>query len=159
MRDLKLDDFFIMKIILLQDIENLGKKHDVKKVADGYARNFLFSKKMAVLATQGNLRDLEEKKKIEAQKAEEELKIFQEQAGQLDGLELEIPAKIQEDGKLFGSITAINVVSKLKERGIEIKKEQVRLKEPIKGLGEYEVIIEFPHNLEARIKAIVVEEK
>ncbi|OGZ33038.1 MAG: 50S ribosomal protein L9 [Candidatus Portnoybacteria bacterium RIFCSPLOWO2_12_FULL_39_9] len=148
-----------MKIILLQDIDNIGKKHDVKKVADGYARNFLFPKKMAVLASSANLKDLEEKKKVAVQKAEEELKIFQDQAGQLDGLELEILAKVQEDGKLFGSIAAANIINKLKERGIEIKKEQIKLKEPIKELGEYEVPVEFPHNLEAKLKVIVVEEK
>lgn len=148
-----------MKIILLQDIDNLGKKDDVKKVADGYARNFLFPKNMAVLATTSNLKDLEEKQKIEAQKAEEELKMFQDRAGQLDGLELEIAVKVKDDGGLFGSITEAKISDKLKEKGIEIRKEQIKLEKPIKEPGEYETVIEFPHNLEARIKIIVVEEK
>ena len=148
-----------MKIILLKDISNLGKKNDVKKVADGYARNFLIPKDMAVLASQSNLKQLEEQKRIEAQKAEEELKMFQDQAGQIDGLELEISSKIQDEGKIFGSITAINIVNKLKEKGFEVKKEQIKLEKPIKEFGEYEVTVEFPHNLEAKIKVIVIEEK
>jgi len=148
-----------MKVLLLEDVKKIGRKNEIKEVSDGYARNFLFPKKMAVLASSANLKDLEEKKKVAVQKAEEELKIFQDQAGQLDGLELEILAKVQEDGKLFGSIAAANIINKLKERGIEIKKEQIKLKEPIKELGEYEVPVEFPHNLEAKLKVIVVEEK
>ncbi|OGZ34921.1 MAG: 50S ribosomal protein L9 [Candidatus Portnoybacteria bacterium RIFCSPLOWO2_01_FULL_43_11] len=148
-----------MKIILLEDINNLGKKHEIKRVADGYARNFLFPKKMAVLANQSNFKKTEEQKKIDAEKAEEELKISQDLAGQLDGLEIEIPAKIKEDGKLFGSVTASQIASELKTRGFEIKKEQIRLNEPIKETGEREVAIEFPHNLEAAIKVIVTEEQ
>src|SRR3989338_7166290 len=148
-----------MKIILLEDINNLGKKHEIKLVADGYARNFLFPKKMAVLANQSNFKKTEEQKKIDAEKAEEELKISQDLAGQLDGLEIEIPAKIKEDGKLFGSVTASQIASELKTRGFEIKKEQIRLNEPIKETGEREVAIEFPHNLEAAIKVIVTEEQ
>jgi large subunit ribosomal protein L9 len=148
-----------MKIILLQDVENLGKKYEVKNVADGYARNFLLPKKMAVLATQANLKQLEKQKEIEAQKAEEELRLFQEQASQLDGLEIEIPVKVGEDGKLFGSITATKIADKLKEKGFEIKKEQIKLEEPIKEIGDYDVTIEFPHNLEAKVRVIAIAEE
>jgi large subunit ribosomal protein L9 len=148
-----------MKVILLKDVEKLGQKGDVKEVADGYARNFLIPNKLAVLATKAELVKLEEQKKIEAQKAEEELVHFQEIASQIDGLELEIPAKVSEDGKLFGAVAASQIAEKLKEKGFEIKKEQIKTGEPIKEIGEYEATVEFPHNLEAKIKIIVVEEK
>ena len=148
-----------MKVILLKDVEKLGKKGEVKNVADGYARNFLIPNKMAVLATKSELIKLEEEKKIETEKAEEELKLYQEIANQIDGLELEIPAKVIEEGKLFGAITTAKIVEVLKEKNFEIKKEQIKLEEPIKEIGEYEAIVEFPHNLETKIKIIVTEEK
>ncbi len=148
-----------MKIILLKDVEKLGKKGEVKNVADGYARNFLIPNKLAVLATKSELVRLEEQEKIETEKAEEELKFYQELASQIDGLEIEIPAKVSEEGNLFGTVTASQIAEKLKEKNFEIKKEQIKLEEPIKEIGEYEAIIEFPHNLETKIKVIIVEEK
>ena len=148
-----------MKIILLKDVEKLGKKGEVKNVADGYARNFLIPNKLAALATKSELAKLEEQKKIETEKAEEELKLYQKIASQIDGLEIEIPVKINEEGNLFGTITASQIAEKLKEKNSEIKKEQIKLEEPIKEIGEYEVIVEFPHNLETKIKVIIVEDK
>jgi len=147
-----------MKVILLEDVEKLGKKGDIKDVADGHARNFLIPNKKAVLATKDEIVKLEEQKEIETQKAEEELAKYQGIATRLDGLELELPAKVSEEEKLFGAITDIQIVEKLKEQGIEIEKSQVKLGEPIKELGEHEVNIELPHNLEAKIKLIVIQE-
>ncbi|MFH1938269.1 MAG: 50S ribosomal protein L9 [Patescibacteria group bacterium] len=148
-----------MKIILLEDVENIGKKDEIKKVADGYARNFLFPNKLAVLATKSELAKLEEREKIKEEKAEEELTIFQKVASELDDFELEIFAKISEEGKLFGSITSSKISEKLKENGFKIEKEWIKLKDPIKEIGEHEVSIELPHNLEVKIKVIIIEEK
>jgi len=86
-------------------------------------------------------------------------RLYQEIANQVDGLELEIPAKVVEEDKLFGTITPSQIAEKLKERNFEIKKEQIKLESPIKEIGEYEATVEFPHNLETKIKIIVVEEK
>lgn len=147
-----------LKIILTKDIDQIGKKGDVKKVAIGYARNFLIPKKMAVLATTSNIKDLEQQKEIEAKQAEEELALYQEVASQLDGLEIEILAKIGEDGKLFGSITAAKIAEKLKKKGFELKKDQIKLAEPIKEIGEYDISAELPHGLEVKIKVIIIEE-
>lgn len=147
-----------MKVILLKDIEKLGRKGEVKKVADGYGRNYLIPNKLAVLATESELTKLEEEKKTEAVRAEEELKTYQEIASQIDGLEIEIPVKVSEEGKLFGAVTDNQIAEKIKEQGFNIGKEQVKLAEPIKELGEYEAIIEFPHNLETKVKLIVIEE-
>jgi len=148
-----------MKVILLQDVEKLGKKGEVKEVANGYARNFLIPNKLVVLATEPELKKLEEQKEIETQKAEEELLYFQGIASQVDGLEIEIAVKVGEEGKLFGAVTASQIAEKLKEKGFGIEKEQVKLEAPIKELGEYEAVVEFPHNLETKIKIIVIEEK
>jgi len=111
-----------MKIILLKDVEKLGKKGEIKEVADGYARNFLIPNKKAILATKNEIIKLEEQKEIKAQQAEQELSKYQQIATQLDGLELEILAKVGEEEKLFGTVTANQIVEKLKEQGIEVQK-------------------------------------
>jgi large subunit ribosomal protein L9 len=148
-----------MKVILLKDIENLGKKYEIKEVSDGYARNYLIPKKLAKVANEKNLRWLEKQKEKEEKKAEEELKKVQEAASAVDGQEVVIPVKVGENGQLFESITTQKIYEKLKELGFEIKKSQILLESPIKELGEFPVKIKFPHNLEAEIKVIVVEEK
>jgi len=149
-----------MRVILLQDVEKLGKKYDVKEVSNGYARNFLFPKGLVKPATEENLKWLETQKEIEAKRAEEELKKIQEFATNIDGQEIIIPVKIgEEEQQLFESITAQKIYEKLKELGFEVKKTQIVLPEPIKELGEFPIKIKFEHNLEAEIKVIVVEEK
>jgi len=148
-----------MKVILLQDIDKLGKKNEIKEVADGYARNLLIPKKMAVLASKSEILKLEAQKKIDAENAEKELIRFQELASQIDGFDLEISAKAKDDNKLFGAITSAIISEELKKNNFEIDKDQIKLKEPIKEIGDYKVQIEFPHNLEAKIKVIVIEEK
>ena len=148
-----------MKVILLQDIENLGKKYEVKEVKNGYARNFLFPKGLVKPATEENLKWLETQKEIEVKQAEEELKKIQEFATAIDGQEIIIPVKIGEEKQLFESITSQKISEKLKKLGFEVKKNQIDLPETIKELGEFPVKIKFEHNLEAEIKVIVVEEK
>jgi len=148
-----------MKVILLQDIENLGKKYEVKEVKNGYARNFLIPKGLVKPATEKNLKWLETQKEIEAKQAEEELKKIQEMASAIDGQEVIIPVKTGDEDQLFESINTQKIYEKLKELGFEIKKSQIDLPEPIKELGEFPVKIKFEHNLETEIKVIVVEEK
>jgi large subunit ribosomal protein L9 len=148
-----------MRVILLQDIDKLGKKYDIKEVKNGYARNFLIPRGLAKPATEKALKWLETQKEIEEKKAEEELKRVQEVASAIDGQEVVIPVKVGEEGQLFESITTQKISERLKEIGFEIKKSQINLPEPIKELGEFPVKIKFEHNLEAEIKVIVVEEK
>jgi len=148
-----------MKVILLQDINNVGKKHEVKNVSSGYARNFLIPKGLARLATEKALEWLDTQKDILRKKAEEELKKVQSSASDLEGLEVVIPVKIGEEGQLFESITPQKISEKLKEMGFEVKKAQIILGEPIKEVGEFSVKVHFEHNLEAEIKIIVTEEK
>ena len=148
-----------MKVILLQDVEDLGKKGDVKNVADGYARNFLFPKKLAMFATEEAIAELEKQKELEAKIAEEELKEVQVIVAQIDGLEFEVVEKIDESGKLYGSINEVRIAKILKDKGFDIKKKQIKSPQPIKETGEFPITILFDHGLEAEIKIIVVEEK
>ena len=148
-----------MKVILLKDIEKIGKKYEVKEVASGHARNFLIPKGFAKPATKTALIWLETQKEIEAKKAEEELKGFQDKATALDGQEFAFAVKIGDEGQLFESINAQKIVEKLKDAGFEIKKSQIILEDPIKSFGEFPVKIKLEHNLEAEIKVIITEEK
>lgn len=148
-----------MKVILLENIENLGKKYDIKEVASGYARNFLFPKNLAKLADEENLKWLENQEKTKSQEEEQELKRIQELASQVDGLEVQMPIKIGEKGQLFEAITPQKISEKLKEMGFDVKKTRINLLEPIKEVGEFPVKINFEHNLEANIKVVIIEEK
>ena len=148
-----------MRVIFLKDIEKMGKKYEVKEVKNGYARNFLIPNGSAKPATKEAVVWLETQREIEEKKSEKELKKTQEVASTFDGQEIIIPVKIgKERDQLFESITAQKISEKLKELGLEIKKNQIELPEPIKELGEYPVKIKFEHNLEAEIKVIVVVE-
>lgn len=148
-----------MRIILLKDVDKVGKKYEIKEVKNGYARNFLIPNSLAKPATKEAVVWLETQREIEEKKSEKELKKTQEVASTFDGQEIIIPVKIgKERDQLFESITAQKISEKLKELGLEIKKNQIELPEPIKELGEYPVKIKFEHNLEAEIKVIVVVE-
>jgi len=148
-----------MKVILLEDIDKIGKKYEVKEVSDGHARNFLLPKKLVKPATQEALQWLEEQKEILKAQAEDDLKKTQSLADALDGQEIVIPVKIGEEEQLFESITSQKITDKLKENGFEVKKSQVILENPIKETGEFPIKIRFAHNLEIEIKIIIVEEK
>jgi len=147
-----------MKVILLKDIENLGKKYEVREVKDGYARNYLIPKGLVKVANEKNLKWLEKVREKEEKKAEEELKKVQEMASQLDGREIVFRVKLGEKKEFFESINTKKISEKLKEIGFYIKKNQIDLKEPIKELGEFPVKIKLPHNLEAQIIVVVEEE-
>ncbi len=144
-----------MKVILLQDVEGLGKKYEVKDVKNGHARNFLLPEKLARAATKQGLKWLSDQKEVIEQKAEEDLKKSQALASGLDGLELNIAVRVGDEGQLFESINNQKIAEKLKEMGFEIKKTQVKLESPIKDLGEFPVSITLEHNLEAEIKVII----
>jgi large subunit ribosomal protein L9 len=148
-----------MKVILLQDVEGLGKKYEVKDVKNGHARNFLLPEKLARAATKQALKWLSDQKEIIEKKAEEDLKKAQASASGLDGSELNIVVKVGDEGQLFESINSQKIVEKLKEMGFEVKKSQVKLENPIKEVGEFPVSISLDHNLEAEIKVIVTAEK
>ena len=148
-----------MQVILLKDVDKVGKKYEIKEVKPGFARNFLFPKGLAKTATQSALKWVEMQKDIEAKKEEEELKEVQQLASSIDGQEVTMAVKVGEQGEMFESITVQKIAEKLKELGFSLKKNQIILTGPIKELGEFPVKIKFKHNLETEIKVIVVEEK
>ncbi len=147
-----------MIIILLKDVENIGKKYEVKEVKDGYARNFLIPQGLAEPATKEALKKLELRKEIEEKEAEDGLKEIQSLAGNIDGQDVTIVVKIGKEDQFFESITPQKILEGLKKLGFNIKKRQIELAEPIKTLGEFPVKIRFEHNLEAEITVIIVEE-
>jgi len=147
-----------MKVILLQDVENLGKKYDIKEVKDGYARNFLIPNGFVKLATEEALKQLEIQKEIEEKKAEEDLKKIEEMVSKIDGLEVIIQVKLGEQNQLFEKINIQKVSEHLKEMGFDVKKNQIILEKPIEELGEFPIKIKFSHNLEGEIRLIITEE-
>lgn len=148
-----------MKVILLQDVENVGKKYEVKEVKSGFARNFLIPKNLVKLATKQNRKWLEVQKKIIEKEAEEDLKKSQELASRIDGMEVNIAVKVGPEGQFFESINNLKISEKLKEMGFNIKKSQINLQKPIKELGEFPVKVNLDHNLETEISLIITEEK
>ena len=147
-----------MKVILLEDIENIGKKHDLKEVKDGYARNFLIPKGLVKIADKKAMEWLQLQKEIIEQKAEQDLESVEKVVSQIDGMEIIIPVKVGDKGQLFEKIDPKDISEKLKEMGFKIKKTQIEL-DPIEDLGEFPAKVKFEHNLEAEIKVIVSEEK
>lgn len=146
-----------MKIVLTQDVENVGKKYETKEVKNGYARNFLIPNKLAVPGTKNNIMWAEKEKEKEEKGVEEELKKTQEIASNMDGLEVNFEVKMGEKNQLFESINAQKIADKLKKMGYEVKKSQIDLKENIKETGEFPVKVKFDHNLETEIRVIVAE--
>ena len=148
-----------MKVILLQDVDNVGKKYELKEVKDGYARNFLIPQNLAKAATKQALKWLEIQKEQMEKEVEEDLKKVQEIASHIDGIEVVIPVKVGAEGQLFESINTVKISEKLKEMGFEVKKSQINLGQPLKELGEFPVKVILDHNLEVEIRVIISEEK
>ncbi len=144
-----------MLVILLKDVDKIGKKFEVKEVKDGYARNFLIPQGLAKQATKEAITWLEMQKETEEKKAEESLKKIQDVASAVDDQEVVIQVQVGGEDQLFESVTSQKISDKLKELGFDIKKSQIELSQPIKETGEFPVKIKFEHNLEAEIKVIV----
>ncbi len=146
-----------MKVILLTDVKSLGEKGEVKNVADGYARNFLFPKNWAIEATPGNLKKLKEEQAQLALKEAEEEKKAKEIAKKLDGLTLTFKTKAGEGGKLFGSITSKEIANQIQAKSnIIIDKKQLNLSEPIKSMGRHEVTVHLYRGVTATLEIQVV---
>ncbi len=145
-----------MKVILMDDVKSLGKIGDVVKVSDGYARNMLFPKKLAMEATDKNMKELEQKKKKMAKEHAESLGVAQAQAELIKDLAVTIKSKAGEGGKLFGSITSKDIADALKEQhGIDVDKRKVQLDSPIKNAGELDVDIKIFPEVTTTLKVIV----
>ena len=131
-----------MKVILTQDVEGSGKKGQAVNVSDGYARNFLFPKKLAVEATEANMKELERQNKLAAEKKAADLAEAKALGEKIKGLEIKVPAKTGGGQKLFGAVTNKDIGDALeRDHGVAIDRRKIELKAAIKTLGEHEVLI------------------
>ncbi len=147
-----------MKVILKEDVKNLGKMGDIVNVAEGYARNFLVPKKLAVEALTENIKALEHQKKIIQEKAKKVKNASKDLSDRISSLTLTIKAKAGEEDKLFGSITSMDIANALKNEGIEIDRKKISLEEPIKRLGSYTVSIKLHPEVTTQLNITVIPE-
>ncbi len=141
-----------MKVILLQDIKNVGKKDEIINANDGYARNFLFPKNLALEATKDNLLKLQAKKDSMQHKKNLEIEEFKKQAEKIKDITLEIKVKSGSNGKIFGGVTAKEISEELKKQyNLDIDKKKVSLKENIKNIGRFSVDIKFGDGINAKL--------
>ena len=147
-----------MKVILQQDVRGQGKKGQLVEVSDGYARNFLLPKKLAVVATAENLNTMKQQEKArKAQEAAEKAEA-EATAKKLEGLMVKIPAKAGEGGRLFGAVTAKEVSEALAEQfGVNIPKARLVLDEPIKSCGGYQIRAKLGYEVTGTVNVVVVE--
>ena len=147
-----------MEIILREHIDNLGRRGEIVNVADGYARNYLLPRKLALLATAGNKKQIErEKVKFDA-KESEETKVAQAVADRLTGTEIEIARRVGEHDVLFGSVTSADIAEALAAKGFDIERRKLQLADPLKKLGEFEVPVKLHRDVTTNIKVRVVAE-
>ena len=141
-----------MKVILLQDIKNVGRKEQIIEANDGYARNYLFPKKLAIEATKDNMLKLQAKKTSEANKKKAEIEANKEIAKKIEKIELTIKAKVGENSKIFGGITSKEIAKELKKQHkFEIDRKKITLKDTIKSLGRYTAEIKFGDGVNAEL--------
>jgi large subunit ribosomal protein L9 len=147
-----------VQIILSEEVTNLGRPGDVVKVKAGYARNYLLPRKLAVEANSKNLRAFEHEKRIALLKRE----ALQQKAvglrARIEGLTIIIGARAGEEGKLFGSVTNIDIERALREKGVEVDRRRIQLPEPIKQLGEFTVPVKLSAEVDAQLKLTVTAE-
>lgn len=148
-----------MQVILREDIDKLGNIGDLVKVADGYARNYLVPNKKAIEATPDNLNAMNHAKKMVSDRIRKIKKVATAEADQLRGLAVIIKAKTGEEGKLFGSVTSMDIADAVKAKGVEIDKRKIVLDEPIKRLGDYTVSVKMHADILADIKVSVIAEE
>ena len=147
-----------MKVILREDVEKLGKAGEVVKVADGYGRNYLIPRKLAVLADPRNMKALDHDRRVIETRAKKARKSAEAVAERIAALSLTLPAKAGEEGKLFGAVTARDIADALAAAGVEIDRKAVLLAEPIKQLGDYKVKVRVAASVVPEVPVRVVAE-
>jgi large subunit ribosomal protein L9 len=147
-----------MRVILIEDVANLGYKDDVVTVKDGYGRNFLIPQKKAVIASESALKVLAENAKQRAHKLEKIKADARSVAEKLEGISLVISAKTSSTGTIFGSVSGIQISEELAKQGIEIERKQILIKEPIKEVGNYSVTVKLHKDVSIEIPVEVIAE-
>ena len=148
-----------MQVILREDIDNLGKIGELVKVKDGYGRNFLIPKKKAIEATPKNVNAMEHAKKMVADRLRKLKKEAAADADRIKSLAVTIRAKAGEEGKLFGSVTSMDIAEAMQAQGVAIDKRKIALEEPIKRLGEFAVPVKLHADVVVELKVTVVAEE
>ncbi len=148
-----------MKVILIKDVQELGGVGDIKEVADGYARNFLIPGGYVKVATKNAVKQAEELKIKKEEQAKEDLEKAEGAAGKLKGVSVTIKSKTDESGKLYAAIKTEEISKALDDKGFKIDKNKIVVEEPIKETGDYEVVVNLEHGLEAGIGVTVESDK
>ena len=147
-----------MEVILREHVDNHGRRGEVVKVADGYARNYHLPRKLALLVTEGNKKQIDrERGKFEAKELEEQ-KVAEAVAARLADVEVQIARKVGETEVLFGSVTSADIAEALAAKGFDLDRRKFHLSEPIKKLGEYEVPLKLHREVTIQVKVKVVAE-
>lgn len=144
-----------MKIILVEEINKLGVAGDLVKVADGYARNYLLPKKMAILATRENIKKIEAIKKVAEDAKMEKLNALKALAERINGVELKFVRKADENGGLYGSVSEFDIASSLKDLGHDVHKSSIQMEKHLKELGTFDVDILLATSVTSTVKVIV----
>jgi len=147
-----------MKIILLKDVENVGKRGEIKEVKDGFARNYLIPKGFALEATPSNMRTFEALEKQQKNKREKEKNRALKLKDKIEKFKLKIKAKAGEEGKLFGAVSSIDILNGLKEHGIQVEKGMIHMEDAIRTLGSHEVEIRLHPEVRAILRVEVIPE-
>ncbi len=147
-----------VQLILNEDVPNLGRTGDVVRVRAGYARNFLLPRKLAVEANPGNVRAFEHQKRVAMAKRELTKSRSLAAKAKIEALTLTLAARAGEEGKLFGSVTNIDIERALRERGVDVERRKIVLDEPIKQLGEFTVVVKLDPEVEATLRITVAAE-
>jgi len=140
-----------MKVILQKDVANLGDAGDTKEVANGYARNYLLPKKLVIVANESSKRAIEHQNKLIKLKKEKRKKVSEKVAESLKGISLSFDVQVGEEGKLFGSVTSMDISKKLAESNFQIDKRKILLEAPLKSVGEHTVKIKLEEGMVAEI--------
>jgi len=147
-----------MKVILQQDVKGHGKKGQTVEVSDGYARNYLIPRKLALTATADNLNNAKQQEKAKLRKIEQDKELAREVSAKLEGIIVKITAKAGEGGRLFGSVTSAEISDELqKQHGIAIEKNKLVLEDHIKTFGAYAVKAKLGHEISGSVNVIVTE--
>lgn len=146
-----------MELILTKDVATVGKRGDVVRVKDGYARNFLLPQKFAISATRSNQEFVEEQRKRSLARREKERTAAQQEAKKIQNLKISIEANAGDQGKLFGSVTADDISATLKKQGYDFEKKQITVKDPIRTLGTHLISVEIYPGVKASVSIEVIQ--
>jgi large subunit ribosomal protein L9 len=147
-----------MDVILKEDVSNLGSRGDVVKVAEGYGRNFLLPKRLAIEATEANKSVIEQMKQSAVRRSAREVSDAQQLVSQLDKVALVFKRKVGEHEHLFGSVTSVDIAQQLEQQGFNIDRRKIQMEEPLRQLGEFHVPVKLHREVAAQIKVTILAE-